>query len=69
MSGHLTMAPAQPRGCGHTRHVGTCGACQRAQLARWHAQLVHASNARVYQDRTIASLSWSESTPNGPRRS
>jgi hypothetical protein len=31
--------------CGHTRHVGTCPACQRAQLARWDAQLIAASNA------------------------
>jgi hypothetical protein len=30
-------------GCGHTRHVGTCAYCQRAQLARWHAQLLAAS--------------------------
>jgi hypothetical protein len=29
-------------GCGHTRHVGTCPACQRTQLARWHAQLTEA---------------------------
>jgi hypothetical protein len=25
--------------CGHTRHVGTCPVCQRAQLAKWQAQL------------------------------
>ena len=25
--------------CGHTRHMGTCPYCQRAQLARWRAQL------------------------------
>jgi hypothetical protein len=25
--------------CGHTRHVGTCPHCQRAQLARWQRQL------------------------------
>ncbi|MBV9338350.1 MAG: hypothetical protein JO243_20885 [Solirubrobacterales bacterium] len=25
--------------CGHTAHVGTCPACQRAQLAKWRAQL------------------------------
>jgi hypothetical protein len=31
--------------CGHARHVGTCPECQRAQLARWRAQLVEASNA------------------------
>jgi hypothetical protein len=26
------------KACGHVRHVGTCPCCQRAQLARWHAQ-------------------------------
>ncbi|HTP22128.1 MAG TPA: hypothetical protein VMJ65_21145 [Solirubrobacteraceae bacterium] len=25
--------------CGHAAHVGTCAACQRAQLAKWQAQL------------------------------
>jgi len=30
--------------CGHTRRVGTCPECQRAQLARWRAQLLEASN-------------------------
>lgn len=29
--------------CGHARHVGTCPCCQRAQLARWGAQLAQAS--------------------------
>jgi hypothetical protein len=29
-------------GCGHTHHVGTCPACQRAQLARWRRQLEEA---------------------------
>lgn len=28
--------------CGHDRHVGTCPACQRAQLARWSFQLAAA---------------------------
>ena len=41
-------APAEPvrveidqsaKACGHTAHVGTCPACQRAQLAKWRAQL------------------------------
>jgi hypothetical protein len=27
------------KACGHTAHVGTCSACQRAQLAKWQAQL------------------------------
>jgi len=26
--------------CGHSRHVGTCPECQRAQLARWREQLL-----------------------------
>jgi hypothetical protein len=31
------VRPSKP--CGHDRHVGTCPACQRAQLARWRSQL------------------------------
>jgi hypothetical protein len=31
------------RSCGHVRHVGACPSCQRAQLARWDAQLAEAS--------------------------
>ena len=31
--------------CGHTRHVGTCSACQRAQLAKWQEQLAVATGA------------------------
>jgi hypothetical protein len=27
------------KACGHAAHVGTCSACQRAQLAKWQAQL------------------------------
>lgn len=27
------------KACGHTHHVGTCAACQRAQLAKWRDQL------------------------------
>ena len=27
------------KACGHATHVGTCPACQRAQLAKWQAQL------------------------------
>jgi hypothetical protein len=27
------------KACGHIVHVGTCSACQRAQLAKWQAQL------------------------------
>ncbi len=34
--GHLGQSA---KACGHTAHVGTCAACQRAQLAKWSAQL------------------------------
>jgi hypothetical protein len=27
------------RTCGHSRHVGSCGTCQRLQLERWSLQL------------------------------
>ena len=27
------------KACGHVAHVGTCSECQRAQLAKWQAQL------------------------------
>jgi hypothetical protein len=30
--------------CGHTAHVGTCAACQRAQLAKWRAQLAQVAH-------------------------
>ena len=47
--GHVDAPPARerttPTPCGHTRHVGTCPTCQRAQLARWRAQLAHANDA------------------------
>ncbi|HZU39779.1 MAG TPA: hypothetical protein VE992_01935 [Solirubrobacteraceae bacterium] len=33
-----TAHPPGKAVCGHTRHVGTCPCCQRAQLARWRAQ-------------------------------
>jgi hypothetical protein len=36
---HLEQRPTSEKGCGHLRHVGTCGCCQRAQLARWSHQL------------------------------
>jgi hypothetical protein len=32
--------------CGHMHLVGPCAACQRAQLARWRAQLAEAQSAR-----------------------
>jgi hypothetical protein len=49
MSADRTAGESKTRSCGHTRHVGTCGACQRAQLVRWQVQLVQASEARMYQ--------------------
>jgi hypothetical protein len=30
--------------CGHTAHVGTCAACQRAQLAKWREQLAQVAH-------------------------
>jgi hypothetical protein len=36
--------PAKP--CGHTRHVGTCAECQRAQLSRWSVQLAQVQPPR-----------------------
>jgi hypothetical protein len=46
--------------CGHTRHVGTCPDCQRAQLARWRGQLAEATESlRVSRPRTRGSdLQW-----------
>lgn len=35
--------------CGHMRHVGTCPLCQRAQLARWEAQLAEVSQERRHR--------------------
>jgi hypothetical protein len=32
------------KACGHTAHVGTCAACQRAQLAKWQAQLAQVAH-------------------------
>jgi len=49
--------------CGHTRHVGTCPACQRAQLTRWRTQLIAASDAslrRGYPPRAV-----SKAVPSG----
>ena len=36
--GHVSKA------CGHTAHVGTCAACQRAQLAKWREQLAQVAH-------------------------
>jgi hypothetical protein len=32
------------KACGHTAHVGTCAACQRAQLAKWRDQLAQVAH-------------------------
>ena len=37
---------ATGKACGHSRHVGWCGCCQRAQLERWNAQLDSARPVR-----------------------
>jgi len=50
------------RACGHTRHVGTCPECQRAQLARWRTQLIAASGA-VRSTVPVASASDGDSAP------
>jgi hypothetical protein len=34
--------PANAKSCGHPRHIGSCPACQRAQLERWSLQLANA---------------------------
>jgi len=53
------------RRCGHTRHVGTCPECQRAQLARWRAQLIEASNgAHVLGAKSPSSrIEWGNGEP------
>lgn len=38
MSANAPVSAAE-RSCGHSRHVGTCPPCQRAQLTRWTEQL------------------------------
>jgi len=47
-STHPHIADAKP--CGHVRHVGTCSACQRAQLSRWSTQLAQAQAERPHGD-------------------
>jgi hypothetical protein len=42
------------RPCGHVRHVGICAVCQRAQLARWSAQVADALEARGRHDARIS---------------
>jgi hypothetical protein len=42
---HLAQPHRTEESCGHTRHVGTCPSCQRAQLARWREQLGHDNDA------------------------
>jgi hypothetical protein len=36
-----------PPACGHRTHVGTCAECQRRQIAKWAAQLQHATAQAV----------------------
>lgn len=38
-----TKPSGEQKPCGHSVHVGTCAMCQRAQLARWRAQLAEAA--------------------------
>jgi hypothetical protein len=38
-----TSGNRNPKPCGHTDHHGTCPGCQRAQLAKWAAQLAQAT--------------------------
>jgi hypothetical protein len=40
---HLEYPVDSQKPCGHVGHFGWCPACQRAQLARWDAQLAEAS--------------------------
>jgi hypothetical protein len=40
---HHNGALTGNRSCGHVLLVGSCPSCQRAQLARWDAQLAEAS--------------------------
>jgi hypothetical protein len=44
--GRDPTARPQRADCGHTRHVGTCPACQRAAQRRSEAQLAAATAAR-----------------------
>lgn len=57
--------------CGHTRHVGTCPECQRAQLARWRSQLAEATErARVSPASLHASdIQWNHADPIAPESS
>ena len=45
LSSEPTAHPGR-RTCGHTHHVGTCAACQRAARSRSEAQLLAAEAAR-----------------------
>jgi hypothetical protein len=42
----LRWAHGVEKSCQHAHHVGPCASCQRAQLARWHAQLAQATAER-----------------------
>jgi hypothetical protein len=42
LGAHVKASQLGGPACGHARHIGTCPACQRLQLARWQAQLAEA---------------------------
>jgi hypothetical protein len=56
---HKSAVSARPS-CGHAQHVGTCGACQRAQLARWRLQLMQVTRAQVVSGSSLhpSSYEW-----------
>jgi hypothetical protein len=41
----IELAITSHKRCGHMRHCGCCPQCQRAQLARWNAQLTEVTRA------------------------
>ena len=43
----VNITKSNGRMCAHTRHNGSCPSCQRAQLARWRAQLAAVSPSRA----------------------
>jgi hypothetical protein len=44
-SARTQLAVTARKPCGHARHCGCCPECQRAQLARWNAQLAQVTRA------------------------
>ncbi|MGZ6562993.1 MAG: hypothetical protein ACXVH1_26030 [Solirubrobacteraceae bacterium] len=43
----VNITKSNGRTCAHARHNGSCPSCQRAQLARWRAQLAAVSPSRA----------------------